>query len=175
MTSSFFLMNFGEYLHGASQLSLEEFIKAHPGPTLLVQPFVPEEEASLATTTGEPGQGNVPVVLPIQGKQSGMHGYGGDRITLGRTGNNDLVIKSSDISKIHGFFSESETGMSYTDAHSSYGSRIDGREARPGVAVPLKSGASFELASIRARFFYPPELYAHLNSLSGQSSSGGGS
>ncbi|MBL4844317.1 MAG: FHA domain-containing protein [Planctomycetes bacterium] len=165
MTSSFLAKNFGQYIVSVGELSCEKFAESHPVPTLVVEPFVHEEEAQLATMQGVQGQGELPIVLPVRGRRSTAHGYGGDRITLGRTGNNDLVIPSSDISKIHGFFSESESGMSYTDAHSSYGSKVDGQEARPGVPILLKSGAKLELASIKAHYFLPPELYAYLTEL----------
>tara|TARA_R110002072_G_scaffold152009_2_gene301544 strand:- start:636 stop:1136 length:501 start_codon:yes stop_codon:yes gene_type:complete len=164
VTSSFFVLNLGQFLHDASQLSEAEFVAAHPDPCLLVEPFVVEEEAHLVTAVGEQGDGNVPFVVSIRSRQSRVHGYG-DRITLGRTGNNDVVIKSSDISKIHGFFVREQDKMSYVDAHSTYGSKVAGQEARPGQTFPLQDGMKLNLASIRATYFTPRGLYAHLNTL----------
>jgi FHA domain-containing protein len=165
VTSSFFVLNLGQYLHDASQMTLTEFVEEHPAPCLLVEPFAAEEEAHLVTSAGEEGGGSVPFVVSIRSRRSGIHGYG-DRITLGRTGNNDVVIKSSDISKIHGFFVREGEAISYVDAHSTYGSKVGGVEARPGQTLSLKDGAKLELASIRATFFTPSGLYAHLNTLS---------
>ena len=165
MTSSFFVLNLGQFLHDASQLSEAEFVTAHPDPCLLVEPFVAEEEAHLVTAMAEQGDGSVPFVVSIRSRQSQAHGYGGDRITLGRTGNNDVVIKSSDISKIHGFFVREQDKMSYVDAHSTYGSKVAGLEARPGQTFPLQDGTRLTLASIRATYFTPRGLYVHLNTL----------
>lgn len=166
MTSSFFVLNLGQYLHDAGQLSEAEFVAEHPDACLLVEPFTVEEEAHLVTAMGEAGSGNVPFVLSIRSRRSGVHGYG-DRITLGRTGNNDVVIKSSDVSKIHGFFVREQDKMSFVDAHSTYGSKVDGREARPGQTFALDDGTKLNFASIRATFFTARGLYAHLNQLSG--------
>jgi len=165
VTSSFFTLNLGQFLHDAGQLTEAEFVAEHPDPCLLVEPFTVQEEAHLVTAMGEQGDGDVPFVLAIRSRRSGAHGYG-DRITLGRTGNNDVVIKSSDISKIHGFFVREQDKMSYVDAHSTYGSKVGDQEARPGQTLALTDGIKLELASIRATFFTPRGLYAHLNSLS---------
>lgn len=162
MTSSFYVLNLGQFLHDASQLSLSEFAAEHPEPCLLVEPFAVEEEAHLVTAMGDEAEGNVPFLIPIRGRRSGY----GDRVTVGRTGNNDVVIKSSDVSKIHGFFVREGETTSYVDAHSTYGSKVDGQEARPGQTLALRDGTKLELASIRATFFTPSGLYAHLNSLS---------
>lgn len=167
MTSSFFVLNLGQYLHDASQLSEAEFVAEHPDPCLLIDPFVQEEEPHLVTSAGEQGGGNVPFVLPVRSRQEGGHGYG-TRITVGRTGNNDVVLKSSDVSKIHGFFVRDEDETSFADAHSSYGTKINGQEVRAGQRRQLTNGTILELASIRTTFFTPRGLYLHLNSLSGE-------
>jgi len=164
VTSSFFVLNLGQYLHDASQMTRVEFAAEHPDPCLLIEPFVVEEEAHLVTSAGEEGGGNVPFVVSVRSRRSGVDGYG-DRITFGRTGNNDVVIKSSDVSKIHGFFVRESESMSYVDAHSTYGSKVDGVEARPGQTLPLRDGSKLELASIRATFFTPGGLYDHLSEI----------
>lgn len=153
-------MNLAAVMYEAHSLPLEEFVALYPDPVLLCEPFEEEDEPQLSTSLGEPGAGGVPFLLPIRSRVGGAHGYG-DRITLGRTGNNDLVLPVSDVSKIHGYFLKEPEGVSYTDAHSTFGSRVDGTPAVPGVAVALRAGVRLELASVKATYLDPQALFEH--------------
>lgn len=77
------------------------------------------------------------VILPIRKVNDTFP----NMITLGRTGNNDLVVADVSISKFHAFFREGRCGFEVADAGSKNGSWVAGVALAPrGDAVPVKVG-----------------------------------
>ena len=86
-------------------------------------------------------------------------------ITLGRAGNNDVVVPHASISKFHSFFRKDfSTGLlSVWDAGSKYGTSLNGVLVKQGLGAPLESGATLLLArSVQATFFTPDEFYEYM-------------
>lgn len=145
---------------------------AHP---FLLGLFLPQESSRsrFATLsgdtrreTGEPA-GRVPrpvpqsEVIPLK-KRAGVSFA--DKITVGRTQNNDVVIRDLLVSKLHGFFTVSDDGTaSFTDSGSSNGTTVDGVTAPPFEQVPLRNGSTI-LFGTRAAYLFltADELYTRL-------------
>jgi hypothetical protein len=86
-------------------------------------------------------------------------------ITLGRAGNNDVVVPHASISKFHSFFRKDfSTGLlSVWDAGSKYGTSVNGILVKQGQGAPLESGATLVLArSVPATYFTPDEFYEYM-------------
>jgi hypothetical protein len=149
------------YLLAANQLSLGEFKEKYPHAVLVVEPYTMDDEPQLSTSAGGDFGGGIPMVYPIQNKAG--HGFG-DRVTIGRTGNNDVPIQAPDVSKYHGYLTRdgAEAGYTYTDADSTYGSKVNDEPSLPGVKVPLPFGAVLEIASVRMTIYSPPTFYEFL-------------
>jgi hypothetical protein len=84
-----------------------------------------------------------------------------DKITVGRTQNNDLAIRDPLVSKLHGFFTVSDDGsVSFSDGGSSNGTRVNGSALTPLENVQLKSGDVVVFGTKTAfRFLDPQDLH----------------
>ncbi|MCI0342661.1 MAG: FHA domain-containing protein [Planctomycetales bacterium] len=144
-----------EFVSRAHGLSLEEFRSRFPHPFLLLE----TSNASTVPDTGfrtsdglmgapsEPtpapaGPSDGPVrdrIVPItKGRGSPFPGM----ITLGRAGNNDIVLKFTTISKFHAYFTkEPATGrIVLTDAGSTNGTFVNRRQVGNGQKLELSDG-----------------------------------
>jgi hypothetical protein len=64
-----------------------------------------------------------------------------DKITVGRTQNNDLVVRDPLVSKLHGFFTMSDgSQVTFTDGGSSNGTLLNENSLTHFEAAPLVSG-----------------------------------
>lgn len=148
------------YILDAGRLDEAAFCERHSLDVLVVEPYTMEEEPELSTAAGGHLTSGVPSVFPIEAKEA--HGMG-DRITIGRTGNNDVSIPASDVSKFHGYLTQTAAGgWSYTDADSTFGSRLNGADLPPKRAVALSCGDRLRVASIDMTLYTPSGLYAYL-------------
>jgi hypothetical protein len=80
-------------------------------------------------------------------------------VTLGRAGNNDLALPDRLVSKFHCYFRRIHRAWTLTDANSTNGTVVDGERLQPERMVPLRSGASIEVGSLRLLFLEPADLY----------------
>lgn len=154
------------YILDAGSLDEAAFCERHPRDVLVVEPYAMEEEPELSTSAGGHLTSGVPSVFPIRAKEA--HGMG-DRITIGRTGNNDVSIPASDVSKFHGYLTPADAGgWHYTDADSTFGSRLNGDELPPKRAVQLSCGDRLRVASVNMTLYTPHGLYAYLQKVTGR-------
>ncbi|MHC4778319.1 MAG: FHA domain-containing protein [Planctomycetota bacterium] len=87
-------------------------------------------------------------------------------VTLGRASNNDVVVPHPSISKFHAFFRIDGTSGSVSDAGSSYGTILNGRELGKGESAPLESGSTLQFAkSVTAKFYSPSAFYEFLSDM----------
>ncbi|HBP20825.1 MAG TPA: hypothetical protein DEA08_23920 [Planctomycetes bacterium] len=148
------------YILDAGSLDEAAFCERHPRDVLVVEPYAMEEEPELSTAAGGHLTSGVPSVYPIESKEA--HGMG-DRITIGRTGNNDVTIPASDVSKFHGYLTPAEGGgWNYTDADSTFGSRLNGQMLPPKRSTPISCGDRLRVASVDMTLYTPSGLYAYL-------------
>ena len=86
------------------------------------------------------------------------------RITLGRTGNNDIEIDAPSVSRFHAWFSRDEKTEAWTivDAGSKNGTQVAGRKLTAKVAHPLANGLRLRVGQIELTFFSAEGFLAQL-------------
>ncbi len=86
-------------------------------------------------------------------------------VTIGRSVNNDIIVTSLSVSKLHAYFRyDSELGMyTVTDVGSTNGSSYDGENLEPNVPRLLSSRKTLMLGgSVRCTFFTPSHFFEFL-------------
>lgn len=85
-----------------------------------------------------------------------------DRITIGRTHNNDVVIADTSVSRLHAYVRRDNTGWILADAGSKNGSWLRGEALQPRREKPLPSRALLKLGDVDLTFYTASDLYAAL-------------
>ena len=81
-------------------------------------------------------------------------------ITVGRTENNDIVLKHTMVSKFHAYFRTLGENFTLVDAGSLNGTWLDGKRCAPERSYPLKSGSQIKLGgAVIAEFMTPADLF----------------
>jgi hypothetical protein len=93
-----------------------------------------------------------PIVFPLLKSQGNAFGRG---ITLGRTGNNDVVLDDGSVSRFHAWFSRDagDTGFLLTDAGSRNGSYVLGTRLVARKAVPVADGHRLRFGQVEVSFY----------------------
>jgi hypothetical protein len=87
-----------------------------------------------------------------------------DMITVGRTGNNDVVLADVTVSRFHAFFRRRGERWIVCDAGSKNGTRLAGEALRPRVETPIRSGLAVRVGDVEAVFYHAADLYDVLES-----------
>jgi pSer/pThr/pTyr-binding forkhead associated (FHA) protein len=85
-----------------------------------------------------------------------------DRITIGRTSNNDVVIADTSISRFHAYVRRVGAGWVVADAGSKNGSWIKGSALEPRKEQPLTSRSVLRFGDVDVTFYLAAELFAAL-------------
>jgi hypothetical protein len=85
-----------------------------------------------------------------------------DRITIGRTSNNDLVLPDPSISRLHAYIRRDGRGWVVADGGSKNGSWLRGTSLEPRRERPLESRAVLRLGDIDLTFYSADDLFAVL-------------
>ncbi|MGE0710098.1 MAG: FHA domain-containing protein [Planctomycetota bacterium] len=152
-------LTLASYIKDGNTLDPEAFRARHPHHVLVVEPFAVEEEPELSTSAGGDFAGGLPMVYPIARQDS--HALG-DRVTIGRTGNNDIHINAPDVSKYHAYLVREGDTFSYVDADSKFGSWVNDAPVAAGERVRLSSGDRLRIASVKATIFDPEGFQVHV-------------
>jgi hypothetical protein len=151
------------------QKDRSEFERALP-PAVLV--FTPSSAAALAssletmegeveercfrtrTSVGVPMLGvGEPLVFSVLKHQENAFGRG---ITVGRTGNNDVVLDDGTVSRFHGWFQRDSHGSyTLTDAGSKNGTFLGGARLVARRATPVTDGTRLRFGQVEVTFFLP--------------------
>jgi hypothetical protein len=87
-------------------------------------------------------------------------------VTVGRATNNDIVLPTPNVSKLHAYLRQAGAEWSISDAGSTNGTWVDGKQVDRGGA-PLRSRARVRLGKhVDLELLLPPELYDLLDSIS---------
>jgi pSer/pThr/pTyr-binding forkhead associated (FHA) protein len=88
-------------------------------------------------------------------------------ITVGRTPRADIPLISEGVSKMHAYFSWSETRDKYfiTDNRSTNGTRVDGAAIPPQQAIELKDQSAIQMGGFELKFMRPKTLYHFLRAV----------
>jgi hypothetical protein len=155
-------------------LGREQFLAQHPDPFLVLDQLGDDPEAEAFQTVGSGNRrvraphvmkGDAPLpraTAAIIKKREGANDFA-NMITIGRAGNNDIMLEVSSVSKFHAYFTKDpRDGHWYVhDAGSSNGTWIDGERLGEshGKAL-LHDGASIQLGpDARARFYEAAALF----------------
>jgi hypothetical protein len=85
-----------------------------------------------------------------------------DRITIGRTGNNDIVIADTSVSRLHAYVRRDGPGWVVADAGSKNGSWLRGDVLEARREKPLHSRAVIKLGEVELTFYLATDLFAAL-------------
>ena len=144
-----FLRNRGEFERGLPPALLVF------SPSPLSRGTQGEEEYRLKTVTnaGAPTLGaSESLVFPVVKSRTNAFGRG---ITVGRTGNNDVVLDDGSVSRFHAWFALEEglEGFLLTDAGSKNGSWVGGVRLTPRRAVSVEDGARLRFGQVEVSFY----------------------
>jgi hypothetical protein len=154
-----------DYAARGLELARADFIKAFRYPFLVsmgrtvVQPAGPqrtglidrvdEPEVTLEGNEGIAPIGGPPLVLAIRKVQATFPAM----ITVGRTGNNDVVIRDVTVSRFHAFFHLGPGTIEVSDAGSRNGTWVNKEKLEPkGKAQGVAIGASIRFGSVVFQF-----------------------
>ena len=85
-----------------------------------------------------------------------------DRITIGRTMNNDIVIADASVSRFHAYVRRDGGSWVVADAGSKNGSWLRGEVLEARREKPIGSGAVIKIGEVELTFYMAAELYAAL-------------
>jgi hypothetical protein len=151
-------------LKSTEGLSRSGFLRDHPEPIFLIEPFTAPDDTGFATLTGVKTTGNEDLVVVIK-KRPGANAFA-HMITIGRAGNNDVVIRYRGISKFHAYLEVGEGGSprELVDAGSTNGTFVRGVEVQShGDAVRLEAGTEVVLSDLRLCYYDASSFFDYLN------------
>ena len=82
-----------------------------------------------------------------------------DMITVGRTGNNDVVLRDVTVSRLHAFFRRRDERWVLADAGSKNGTAVDGDPLQPRRERDLASGTPVRIGDLELTFYLAPDLF----------------
>jgi hypothetical protein len=85
-----------------------------------------------------------------------------DRVTIGRTSNNDVVIADTSVSRLHAYVRRLGDAWSIADAGSKNGSWLRGEKLEPRKERPLPSGAVLRIGDVDLTFYIAEDLFTAL-------------
>ncbi|MBE7451898.1 MAG: FHA domain-containing protein [Kofleriaceae bacterium] len=114
------------------------------------------------------------LVAPVLGRRRGPRGIEvyplakkpgasfADMITVGRTPNNDVVLRDVTVSRFHAYFRQRGDRWLIADAGSKNGSELEGQPLEPRKERELASGVAVRIGDFDLTFYTAPELYGVL-------------
>jgi hypothetical protein len=151
------------FMKDARNGALDEFLRLHPEPVLVVAPFQADEDPKFNTVAGDPSAlyGGVAWVAAVS-KRTGSNVFT-SMVTIGRARNNDIEVNEGTVSKFHAYVMLEPGGPVLVDAGSTYGTFVHGRRLTPRrERHPLVPGDGIRLGSVHMTFFDAATFYEHL-------------
>ena len=85
-----------------------------------------------------------------------------DRITIGRTANNDIVIPDHSVSRLHAYMRRDGAQWVLADAGSKNGSWLDAAQLQPRKEKPVFSRTELRLGDVDLMFYLAGDLFTAL-------------
>lgn len=149
-----------------SQSEEEFFANTIPEPVFYVEHFLDLAQSdSFMTNQGKTGESHrIDLFFPLR-KRSGANSFT-SMVTVGRAGNNDVVIQGEGVSKFHAYFMRVRSDWTLVDAGSSLGTFVEGHELEPRKErAPMTSGTRIRLGNaILGRYLDPADCLRLLKS-----------
>lgn len=152
-----------EFLGAHRGLTRDQFLARVREPHLLVSGVTGEGEGFRTIRLQPPGsqhgaEERVQAVLPVKKRQDGNHF--GLMVTLGRAGNNDLVIRDERVSKFHAYFRQQGPEWTLCDSNSTNGTTVNEQALPKERSIGLRSGDRIKLGgTIELTFLVPEQLH----------------
>ena len=162
----------GELAELAQELDQEQFAHRHPDPALVYVGGAAGLDHDTGFRTLDPdatpsnagASAGVSASSPVWWVRK-IRSTFPDKITVGRSSNNDIAIKEPNISKLHGYITKTTGSHEMIDADSRNGTVVDGSPLTPMEARRLEDGAVIELAgTTRLMYCLPGSLWSLLRS-----------
>jgi pSer/pThr/pTyr-binding forkhead associated (FHA) protein len=150
----------GVFARAGRRQSREEFLRLFPDPVLVIEPFAELDETHFSTLTGEGGaaSGILQGVARLR-KRPDSNAFG-SMITVGRAPNNDIAVGAGSVSKFHAYFMKVDGRLALSDAGSSNGTFVAGKQLRARVErVILEDGVAIQFGKLRATFYSPAAFF----------------
>ncbi|MDF1566073.1 MAG: FHA domain-containing protein [Deltaproteobacteria bacterium] len=157
--------------------SLESFLTTFPDPVLLHRPEDSGEESARSFKTGltDPHATRMELavglstdadlaVVPVSKAPDGVFS---DRVGVGRTRNNDIVLPYPKVSKFHAYFTWSRDRSEFylTDAGSTNGTFVNGHRLKKSESVIVPDRCVVSFGRYHFRFHTPKGLYETLGQI----------
>ncbi|RME02396.1 MAG: FHA domain-containing protein [Planctomycetota bacterium] len=151
--------------------SEEEFLKEYPGPLLVTDEEVEEAESELPSRTDDisnlvaevlraPHKIADPSVRKVIAVRKNSQDSYEKMITLGRTDNNDIVLKLPYISKFHAYFLKLPDGRyAISDAESFNKTMVNDQELKPHEKRQLEFGDRITIGNKLSCTYFPPRAF----------------
>ena len=161
-------MNPAERYVQLSLLGREAFVKSVASAALVRRPNTETQLLDHDEFTGEdtmvagvapgtkPGGSGELELFPLAKKPGAPFA---DMITVGRTANNDVVIKDVTVSRFHAFFRERDGGWIVCDAGSKNGTMLQGKPLDARKEKSLAPGAAVRLGDVETTFYDANALF----------------
>jgi hypothetical protein len=174
------MLTLSELRREAAVSTAEAFAQRYQRPILVLRSLAEQVDAwepdnfktrhfqtpSLGDTLRQaaPGEQTLPPLGTVYLVEKGLGRPYPDRITVGRTKTNDVVLALPGISKLHAYFTWSADRATYfvTDADATNGTQVDGKPATPGVPVLLRDATRLTLGPYEFSFLRAAALHAFL-------------
>ena len=104
-----------------------------------------------------------PVVFEVRKSSSKTNAFAMG-ITIGRTGNNDVVLEDNSVSRFHAYFQQDpkDSHWKLVDAESKNGSWINGIRMTAGKAEAVADQAQLRFGDVEVHFFLPRSFFEFL-------------
>jgi pSer/pThr/pTyr-binding forkhead associated (FHA) protein len=155
--------------YGVKMLEDEpRFVAQLKWPVLLWEaaPTNPEAPLMFATRAGERlTKPTASSAVFFEVKKSAKNAFA-EEITVGRTGNNDIVIEDNSVSRFHAYFGLTEKGWTVVDAKSSVGTYLGGKRLVQRGRTAVADKVTVRFGHVELVFLMPDSFVAHLKKLS---------
>jgi hypothetical protein len=144
----------------------KHFLERHLHPVLVWRLGAPKSKPIIESTQTLGGYGpreaptaDDPLLFDlVKGTQSAF-AFG---VTLGRTENNDVVLRNEDVSRFHAYVQQVKSGYAIADADSKNGTFVDGVRLHPNTPTPLRSRCKISLGALELEYYEPSAFAAYL-------------
>jgi hypothetical protein len=163
------------YYVEALQLTAEQFAAQHPHPFLLKRPTGPisaQPPAGYSTFSDGPtllrDDDLAPALDPtsdwyVTAVRKGPQGSPGERLTVGRQRDCDVLLPFEPVSKVHAYILPGDGGpLQLIDALSSNGTYVNDRALPPNRPVKLQPGDKVRFGPIECEYLSPEGFYMFL-------------
>jgi hypothetical protein len=163
-----------EYISLIGSQSREAFAKANPEPFLLFEHPAPRGRPPWGFKTTRISQA-VREAAEQAKRARDLHRYAvvvlgpsgrwGERISVGRAGNNDIALTDNSVSKLHAYFTCDAQGVSVRDMGSRNGTRVGGELLDSNSIRRLQTGDIVTFGTVSVTLLGAGELYDFMQRL----------